>query len=269
MSVLKDNVIVAFMDSHSYFGESALSKDITELRSATVRAETEVECLSIGKTAFFSVFGDDVSNIVERNVLRAMMRDSKQLRNLPTVTIQKFINKMKREVYPIEEVILESHTPYTKIFFIVGHSCWQGEDFEKLGMTVIEPQNIENGEPLVVEKDLFSKDNKCVVYTLDFAELKHCLDGSSIQEAIDRNNRIKEIFERVNMIKKIDSLSQFKYVKNIGIGGYGTVVLCLDESDEYRAIKIIPRESLSSRSAVRMLKVSSSSLPPLNLPSLA
>lgn len=79
--MVKNNSIITFLEAGSYFGESALSKTETIKRSATVRCETEVECLSIGKYAFLKVFGE-IDQLVERNTIRFLFRESPVLGGL-------------------------------------------------------------------------------------------------------------------------------------------------------------------------------------------
>jgi cGMP-dependent protein kinase 1 len=81
VSIVKDGQTKAYLDSGFYFGEGALTKDFISKRSATVKARTEVECLSIGKNNFLKIFGEEVNILVERNTLRYLFRNSDVLKN--------------------------------------------------------------------------------------------------------------------------------------------------------------------------------------------
>lgn len=66
----KDEQVVAHLESHDYFGETALTSD--ERRGATVAADGTLVCLKLGKSAFTSLFGRHRLNVqfAKRNAIR-------------------------------------------------------------------------------------------------------------------------------------------------------------------------------------------------------
>lgn len=124
MAVVKDGEVKTFLDAFSYFGEGALNKEEVTVRSATVRAISDVECLSIGKTSFLNIFGNSMSELVQRNVLRNMFRSSQLLKHLNLVQMEKCINRMQTKVYPDKTVLIEKDEQVKEIFFVFDKAKW-------------------------------------------------------------------------------------------------------------------------------------------------
>ena len=267
VSIVKDGNIVAFLESGSYFGESALSLTTKSKRSATVRAETTVECLSISKHAFYSVFGEEVSGLVDRNILRYLFRQSDLLKDLSPFYLERFINAMTKKVYSQDEVIITEGEQIDRLVFVIGTAKQiiddEEDSFDEVELVTMVYFGLEaiNAQDTLFFKNQLIAEDGCLVYTLKLSDFETCLKNKAIAEVKQRSLRCREMFTRVNMCVKVQNLDNFEFIKNIGIGGYGTVLLCRDsESDckDLKAIKIVPRSTICSRSSLRMMKVSKS-----------
>jgi hypothetical protein len=219
------------LEEGSYFGESALSVNSTNKRSATIRAETVVECLSIAKSAFFNVFGDDVSHLVEKNMLRTLIRSNYLLKDLSIFHIERFINHMQRQVFDPNDTIFKKGDTFSSVFFLIGKAKFfdeSGDFSQTFTMKSFGIDKIESSHRLNEENTLVAESSYCVIYTLRYEDIAKCLEGLTIDQACKKNLEIRELYSRVNTCKKISSLNGLKFVKNIGVGGYGTVMLTID-----------------------------------------
>lgn len=79
-----------------------------------------------------------------------------------------------------------------------------------------------------IKNTLVSAGQSCVVYSIAYEDIKKSLEGQTISQACETNLSIRELYSRVNKCKKISSLNGLKYVRNIGRGGFGTVLLTRD-----------------------------------------
>ena len=155
------------MEEGSYFGESALSKEDSIKRSASVRCETEVECLSIGKNAFLEIFGE-ISTLVERNILRFLFRESSVLKSLTIFQMEKFINKSSRTVLNCGDIIVPKGSENNKVYFVIGQCEIEKEESEDLTMKVFGDLYIETKNPPKHTSSIKAASDGCVVYTLTY-----------------------------------------------------------------------------------------------------
>ena len=242
------------MEEGSYFGESALSKEDSIKRSASVRCETEVECLSIGKNAFLEIFGE-ISTLVERNILRFMYRESSVLKSLTIFQMEKFINKSTRTVLNSGDTIVPKNSKNDRIYFIIGQFHKEEEESQDLTMKVFGDLYIETKDPPTHKSCITAASDGCVVYTLTYEDIKISLNGLTLANVFRMNEHTRELFSRVNRCERIKNLDSFSYSKDLGIGGYGVVFKITDEIGNDFALKVISKASLVSRSSLRMIKV--------------
>lgn len=257
MEIIKNEEIKAFLDAYSYFGESALSKDeMNNKRGATVRAHTEVECLSIGRTSFFNIFGNEVENIVIRNSVRKMFRESIVFKHFSLVQMEKCINKLERKIYQKESIILKANVPYKTVFFIVDKFVWKGRDTgEPKYQMIVNDLGFYNGIPMRYPDDVVAVSADCKVLEIQYEALYEILGSKDLERVFCNNSMIEEMFFKKRHVQKAKDYSSVAYVRTLGVGGQGVVALIEDEFKRQSALKVIPKDSVKTKFGMRMVKV--------------
>lgn len=262
---MKNDSAIAWLDSinsYAYFGESSLSKDqYNSTRSATVMAATEVECLAIGRASFFNIFGNEVENIVIRNNLRRMFRDSMVFRNFNLIQMEKCINQLKTRRVKQSEVILSSKDCLDKVLFIIDQFQWK----DKLGqqplfLQIINDIGFYNGLALKYPQDIIAVSAECKVLEIDYAALQSIIGHKDLESAFSINKQVEEMYFKTNRViprMKDKELYNLSYIKTLGTGGQGVVALVQDEEGKLSALKVFPRFTLNSKTSMRMLRVDS------------
>lgn len=257
MEIIKNDEIKAFLDAFSYFGESCLSKDeFNTKRSATVRAHTEVECLSIGRNSFFTIFGNEVESIVIRNSLRKMFRDSSVFKNFNIVQMEKCINKLERKLYNKDDVIVKANIKYETVFFIIDK--YQFKDRlrdEARYQEVFNDIGFYNNIPLKYPDDIVAVSSECRVLEISYKLLYQILGKEDLEAVFATNKSLQEMFFRKRQIPKTQDYSSLSFVKTLGAGGQGLVVLVEDQERRKAALKVIAKGSVKTKYSMKLVKV--------------
>ncbi len=89
------------------FGEGALSAEAST-RACTCQATGEdVLCLSLGKDNLMNILGDQLQNMIVRNILRWAIEKSKHLSKLVPMQKEQLYDLFKKKHYNAGEVILQ------------------------------------------------------------------------------------------------------------------------------------------------------------------
>ena len=257
VAILKDEEVKTFLKTFSCFGESSLGKnDTNNKRSATVRAQTEVECLSIGRKAFLTIFGNEMESIVTRNFLRRMFRDSPVFNNLNLVQMEKCINRLEKKVYAKDEVIIEANKPYSSVFFIIdrfsyGPTCHDNTNYQK----VFNDIGFFNNIPIKYPESVIAVSNECTVMEISYKAIFDLLRSEDLSEVFAMNKALDQMFFKKAQFENSKDFSAMKFIKTLGKGGQGLVVLAEDKNGETSAVKVISKESVSTRIQMGSIKV--------------
>lgn len=90
---MKGQTEIRKMSKWDSFGEQALYYK-TE-RSCTVKAETEVKCLALGRDVLTQILGDQIQVITFKNTMRWAFEKNRKLMKLTPSQIEKIIEKMQ------------------------------------------------------------------------------------------------------------------------------------------------------------------------------
>lgn len=221
-----------------------------------MRAHTEVECLSIGRNSFFTIFGNEVGSIVMRNSLRKMFRDSSVFKHFNIVQMEKCINKLEREVYQKDEVIVKANVPYETVFFIIDK--YQFQDHlrdEAKYQDIINDIGFYNNVPIKYPDNIVAVSSECRVLKISYKLLYQILGKQDLEVVFATNKSLQEMFFRKRQIPKAQDYSNLQFVKTLGVGGQGLVVLVEDEEKKKAALKIIAKGSVKSKYNMKLVKV--------------
>lgn len=205
-----------------------------------------------------SIFDEDVSQIVERNQLRYLTRESMGLSILNLIQMERCINRMVRKEYEDGEIIIPKDQLNSCLYFVTGKSQWSKDPPEnQKNMRICGDAKIWEENPIYsFDSDLISCDSPCVVYLLDLNSIFESVDGIRDIELLTlENKKSNEFFTNSHKCEKNEDISKYSFVRNLGTGGYGSVILTIDDKGAKTALKIIPKKTIKTSSAIKMIKV--------------
>ncbi len=225
---------------------------MNSVRSATVRAETDVECLTIGRNTIFNIFGNEgLESIVLRNSLRRMIRMSPILKNLNVIQMEKCINKLQRLTFSKDETIIEARVKLDRVIFVVDKFRLALSPHEEAAQKVFNDLGYYNQSPLKLPEAVVAATNDCRVMQIDFDTLNKIMGTKDLDSAFEMNRQLEEMFFKNRKVPKGQDYSKVQFVRELGQGGQGLVVLVVDEDSKKSAMKIFPKECVVSDQIMR------------------
>lgn len=245
IAIFCKNKLNRILEKGETFGENSLLH-AKRTYSAIVMSE-KLECFTISSEIMDTILGDNIQNIVIKNIKRNTLRHSKYLRHLPPLLIERIINEMIEECYPQGIKLIEKGEVIDKIILIV-----KGNLTEANG-TKYHEGNIILEEALLEENFKNPYDDLIVEGIGLISELpKKTLEkilGSSLENYLKNNIQKDEVeffeqFQTALMDKDFDKeelkKSDIKVVKEIGEGLTG-IVLLVSYKNQLYAMKMISK----------------------------
>lgn len=90
---MKDQVELRKLSKGDSFGEQALY--YKTVRSCSVKADTEVRCLALGRDVLTQILGDQIQVIAFKNMMRWAFEKNRKLMKLTQGQIEKIIENMQ------------------------------------------------------------------------------------------------------------------------------------------------------------------------------
>ena len=187
-----------------------------------------------------------------------MIRESEALGILDLIQMEKCINRMKRKELAEDELIIEGGKNYKEIIFVTGSSRLESESKKQSkNVRIYGDCNIWcKQDGYTASESLISSESSCVVYILAFDKFFESVNDIKDFKVLEEiNKKSKEIFTNTYKCKKIKNIGDYEYLRSIGSGGYGYVFLGLSPEKKLNAVKVIPKKSINSNDAIKMIKV--------------
>jgi cGMP-dependent protein kinase len=102
VSVIKGDKVIRKMGGGDSFGEQALYYNT--VRSCSVRAESEVKCLALGREVLTKILGDQIQVITFKNNLKWAFERDRNLNKLTKIQIEKILEQMEIQKYKKGEI---------------------------------------------------------------------------------------------------------------------------------------------------------------------
>ena len=99
------------------FGEQALY--FNSVRFCTVKAYEETICLALGREILSKIFGNDIQEIIYKNIQRWAFDKSDSLCKLLMIQREKIIKAMILKNFDIDEIIFQKNIIVNKFVFIL------------------------------------------------------------------------------------------------------------------------------------------------------
>lgn len=227
------------------FGENSL---LHAKRTYTAIAMSEkIECFTISREIMDTILGDNIQNIVIKNIKRNTLRHSKYLRHLPPLLIEKIINEMMDECYPQGVKVIEKGEVIDKIILIVKGNliAADGTKYHE-GNIILEEallqENYKNPyEDFTVEGiGLFSELPKKALEKMLGCTLENYLKTKIHKDEVEFFEQYQTALMDKDFHKEELKKSDVKVVKEIGEGLSG-IILLVSYQDKLYAMKMISK----------------------------
>lgn len=243
VEIIRDSKFVVFLEKGAYFGESAFSESGAK-RTATVKAVGNVECFSVSRKALKQLFGQDVSMIVSMNEQRRLFASSEILQGFSEDQTEKLLRLLKTEHLDTDTVLFKTGEIPDKIILVMDgkltdEHCVIGDEL-LLGKTPEFKEDIVAIQPTKI----------CTLEVEKVFELF----GKNLESLFERNSKFKYIMSNFHASRDLGQIdiSTLKLCKRIGEGNFGLVYL-VKENSNYFALKIIPKNRMSTVADVKCL----------------
>ena len=250
MEISKANTFIAKIGTGSYFGESVFAKE-EATRSATVIAISEVECLSIEKQVINAIFCEDMQFVINKSKLKKLIKGSEHLRQFKDDQLETLMGMVKITTYQEPSVLFNKSEKIRKLVLVlqgkVTNVLYRSKKIfgdYSLGNEINEYHYYES---------IYMSSNS-IVAEIEF-QMIHSKFGINLKRLFHENKIYREVFQRYK--KSIGKLSKFslksyKFVKILGIGGFGAVFLVTDLKNFF-ALKVIRKKSIQTKLDLRFL----------------
>lgn len=124
VSVWKDKDKIRNMGEGDSFGEQALY--ISSVRQASVRAETEVFVLSLGRTNIVRILGGKVQSVVFSNLQRWAFEKKPLLKQLTKLQLEKIAQHAKHYELPRGQALFQKNEKVDKLIVMLEGNLIRG-----------------------------------------------------------------------------------------------------------------------------------------------
>lgn len=247
----EDERLVRELEENESFGEQALYKH--GLRSLTVRAEVDTECLALSRETLVMVLGSDIKTILVMNSQKWAFENNEVLEKLNDLQIYKVIKNME-VVYQEDYCVLEKEGESIENFYIVlqGEIVYGDLVYKKgeiFGVDFIFPDDKSR-------ELMFDVVSKNAQYSfLSIAKFFSILGQNKLGKVFEKNDKIIKKNE-LNVHKDFRNglenlkLNDFFYLKNLGEGQFGDVTLISEKikKENRYALKTISKSKIACHS---------------------
>ncbi|CAD8044669.1 unnamed protein product [Paramecium primaurelia] len=251
VGVFKGKKQINTMGPKDSFGEQALYEKST--RGASVRAETEVKCLALGRDNLTKILGDKVQLIIFNNIMRWSLEKSNILNQLTKLQQEKITLKAKIQNYKKGQVIFQKDTKCEQLVIVLEGTLQSDDD--KIGKgNCFGDQYLSSNK----KNDLLSSDylmvTDGVLASISFTQMFKILGGdfeTAIQKKFESHEvKIKNIANRADASHiRVEDLV---FIKKLGSGQFGWVYLVKHKDiDSCYALKSVSKASIVEQSLER------------------
>lgn len=117
VSVLKGEKEIRKMGKGDSFGEQALY--YKTVRFCTVKADTEVKCLALGRDEATKILGEQVQLITFKNLMRWAFEKSPKLKKLTTLHVEKIIANMNITQMKKGDLVFGKGDPMDRFIIVI------------------------------------------------------------------------------------------------------------------------------------------------------
>ncbi|CAD8075753.1 unnamed protein product [Paramecium primaurelia] len=267
VQILKGDKLIRKMGAKDSFGEQALYEK--SVRGATVKAETEVRCVALGRENLSKILGDKIQLIIFNNIMRWSFEKSEILKQLTKIQLEKISQKAKIENFKKGQVIFEANKPCDRLVVVLE------------GVLINSKQeSISKGSCFgdqFLQKELYGSLLECaftmvgdgVLATITYQALFKIF-GGDLETALKKNENSHE--KKIQQIGKREDASHIVvedliYIKKLGEGQFGSVYLVKHkEINKVFALKSVSKASIIEQNLEKHITQEKTVLEQINFP---
>ncbi|EGR32104.1 protein kinase domain protein [Ichthyophthirius multifiliis] len=246
VSVWQSGKIIRKLQKGDSFGEQALY--VSSTRAASVKAETQVQLMSLGRQNLVSILGDQIQNIIFNNIIKWGFDKNQLLKQLTKIQIEKVTKQCMFQNHKKEEIIFEKGNVCNKLIVVLEGKLgeFQGNTLAVKGGLFGDQYLKKAQQSQVFKKDIVMQADG-VLCVISFENFKKCI-GGDIENVIKENANSHEI-KMQQQTKANDYshilLNNLIYIKKLGAGQFGNVYLVANKtSDQLYALKSVSKAQI-------------------------
>nr|CAD79354.1 cGMP-dependent protein kinase [Paramecium tetraurelia] len=267
VQILKGDKLIRKMGAKDSFGEQALYEK--SVRGATVKAETEVRCVALGRENLTKILGDKIQLIIFNNIMRWSFEKSEILKQLTKIQLEKISQKAKIENFKKGQVIFEAKKPCDKLVVVLEGVLINSKQESVTKGSCFGDQFLQKeryGSPL---ECAFTMVGDGVLATITFQALFKIF-GGDLETALKKNENSHE--KKIQQIGKREDASHIVledliYIKKLGEGQFGIVYLVKHkETKKVFALKSVSKASIIEQNLEKHITQEKTVLEQINFP---
>ncbi|CAD8135411.1 unnamed protein product [Paramecium pentaurelia] len=244
VGVFKENKQINTMGPGYSFGVQALYEKIT--RGASVRAETEVKCLTIGRDKLTKILGSNIQLIIFNNIIRWSIEKSSILSQLTKIHREKISVNTHIENYKKGQVIFKKDTICDQLIIVLEGTLQCGDEKVEKGDCFGDQFLLQNKQ-----NDLFLIDYQMitdgVLASISFTQIYKIIGGDFVT-SLQMKSQSHEEKQKIPIIREDASHIHFEdliYIDKIGYGQFAMIYLVSHkDQNKLYVLKCIPRSKI-------------------------
>ncbi|CAD8213308.1 unnamed protein product [Paramecium octaurelia] len=267
VQILKGDKLIRKMGAKDSFGEQALYEK--SVRGATVKAETEVKCVALGRENLTKILGDKIQLIIFNNIMRWSFEKSVVLKQLTKIQLEKISQKAKIENFKKGQVIFETNKPCDKLVVVLEGVLINSKQESISKGSCFGDQFLQKelyGSPL---ESAFSMVGDGVLATITYQALFKIF-GGDLETVLKKNENSHE--KKIQQIGQREDASHIfvedlVYIKKLGEGQFGSVYLVKHkEINKVFALKSVSKASIIEQNLEKHITQEKKVLEQINFP---
>ncbi|CAK66144.1 unnamed protein product (macronuclear) [Paramecium tetraurelia] len=267
VQILKGDKLIRKMGAKDSFGEQALYEK--SVRGATVKAETEVKCVALGRENLTKILGDKIQLIIFNNIMRWSFEKSVVLKQLTKIQLEKISQKAKIENFKKGQVIFEPNKPCDKLVVVLEGVLINSKQESISKGSCFGDQFLQKELYGSLIESAFSMVGDGVLATITYQALFKIF-GGDLETVLKKNEnshekKIQQIGQREDASHII--VEDLVYIKKLGEGQFGSVYLVKHkEINKVFALKSVSKASIIEQNLEKHITQEKKVLEQINFP---
>ncbi|KAL4509200.1 hypothetical protein ABPG72_018131 [Tetrahymena utriculariae] len=229
VSVMRGGAEVRTLQGGDSFGETALLQGVHK-RAMTVKAQSDVKCLALGRDVLTRILGDQVEIIIYKNISKWSLERLDGYQGFTKSQKEKLLDNIQINHHKDGEVVIQQGTPVKNaIIILLEGQIKKGNDVvAQKGHVFGDKEPFMQSDKSVYPSNLVILGEQCITGSIKIDKLVN-LFGESPFDVINKNKQVKEqsAIEESNLKSQVSNmkLSDLIVIKKLGFGQFGSVFL--------------------------------------------
>ena len=247
--VLTEGREVRRIRSGDFFGEQALLYG--GIRTASIVAATDLQCIALEKRFVFSIFGNQLDQFIYQNSMRIALDKSEHLQSLSLVQKERIVDALRLFTYSYDEVVISEGTHRGSSLWIVLNGSLRtrtgllphGEKVAQLYDCVCDDL-LCNAELGLFLCDLVADNDEVAVAEIGRLELEECIGGDLAHWVEQGQVSIKQ-FHGIPLLEDLPLTKQIAAARAIEVHCFNPGSTICEQSDPGDYLYIVRKGKVS------------------------